>query len=279
MSHNQAAVTSNFNEAKLTPKQYKFLCRQIYDLCGINLSGKVELVQSRLSKRLTQLKLENYDSYFQLVENDASGSERIWMIDALTTNKTSFYREMDHFEFLEKSVLPFLKERRLRIWSAACSTGEEPYSIAIELRECLPQIDSWDAKILATDLSTRVLKLAQQGVYGAEKLKPIAAPLWKKYFDPGYASGQNNWRIKPEVAKLVRFAQLNLMDEFPMKGPFDFIFCRNVMIYFDKPTREVLVNRFYKLLKPGGFLFVGHSESLNGTTHNYKYIQPAIYQK
>ncbi len=266
------------NKIKFSKKEFETLCRRIYDLCGINLSGKNELVEARLSKRVSSLNLTNYAQYFKYVDSDYSGKEQIWMIDALTTNKTSFYREIQHFDFLRQRVLPTLNERKVRIWSAACSTGEEPYSIAVQLREELPQIESRDVKILATDISTKVLRSAHEAVYQDSTLEPVPKAWRQKYFNVEDAT-KNTWRVVPEVRRMVRFARLNFLESFPMKGPFDVIFCRNAMIYFDKPTQTTLVNRFYDLIKPGGFLFVGHSESLNGAPHNFKYIQPATYQK
>lgn len=200
------------------------------------------------------------------------------MIDALTTNKTSFFREEKHYQFFRENILPGLCEKRLRIWSAACSTGEEPYSIAIQLAESLLDFRSWDIRILATDISTNVLERARSAVYPEEVLAPVP-PLWrKKYFIPEEGV-ESSWKVRPEITKLVSFARLNFLDRFPMRGPFDVIFCRNAMIYFDKKTQETLVNRFYDLLAPGGYLLIGHAESLNGSDHNYKYIQPATYQK
>lgn len=265
-------------QVKFTKTQYEKLCRRVYDLTGINLAGKTELVQSRLSKRVLHFKLNDYDQYFQLIDNDASGKELIWMIDALTTNKTSFYREIQHFDFLKSRILPELKEPSLKIWSAACSTGEEPYSIAILLREELPQINRWGVKILATDISTKVLRAAHEAVYAEETLQPVPDKLRQKYFRTEDAA-QRTFRVAPEVRNMVRFARLNFMEKFPMKGDFDVIFCRNAMIYFDKPTQTELVSRFHKLLKPGGYLLVGHSESLTGSAHDFEYIQPAVYQK
>jgi len=265
-------------KVRFSKNEYENLCRRIYDLCGINLAGKVELVESRLSKRVSTMNIMSYEQYFRFIDNDRSGKEQVWMIDALTTNKTSFYREIQHFEFMTRRILPNLDGRQVSIWSAACSTGEEPYSIAVQLREELPRINKRDVKILATDISTKVLRLAHEAVYQDATLEPVPKPWRTKYFRAENAE-KKTWRVTPEVRNMVSFAKLNFMEAFPMKGPFDLIFCRNAMIYFDKPTQTTLVNRFYDLLKPGGYLFVGHSESLNGAPHNFKYIQPAIYQK
>lgn len=263
----------------MSPQQFEKLCRRVYDICGINLkTGKEELVHSRLNKRLNALKLTSFDQYFSYLDNDRQGKEVIWMIDALTTNKTSFFREIQHFEFLRDRVLPNIRDKRLRIWSAACSSGEEPYSIAMLLAETLPNFKTWDVRILATDICTKVLEMANQAVYSADLLEPIPQAWRQKYF-VAEDNSKLTYRLVPDLRRLVRLGRLNFMDRFPMKGPFDMIFCRNAMIYFDKPTQERLVRRFYDLIAPGGYLFVGHSESLTGSNHNFKYIQPATYQK
>lgn len=267
------------SKPQITKAQYEALCKRLYDLCGINLkAGKEDLVQSRLSKRIYALKLNSFEEYFAYVEKDSTGQELITMIDSLTTNKTSFFREIQHFEFLGKRILPHMKSKRLRIWSSACSSGEEPYSIGILLREEIKSIDSWDIRILATDISTRILKRAHEAVYDEATLQPVPQALRQKYFKTE-DSQQGTWRLSPQVKNMVRLARLNLMEPFPMRGPFDVIFCRNVMIYFDKPTQSMLANRFYDLLAPGGYLFVGHAESLVGGQKKFRYVQPAVYLK
>jgi chemotaxis protein methyltransferase CheR len=264
---------------QMTPQQFRSLCDRVYNLCGINLkTGKEELVHSRLQKRLSALNLSTFEQYFKVLDDDRQGLEVVWMIDALTTNKTSFFREIQHFVFLREQILPKIKGNKLRIWSAACSSGEEPYSIAILLAESLPNFKNWDTKILATDISTKVLAKAKEAVYENEILEPIPEDWRRKWFKKEDPNGRT-WRLDPQLRSMVSLARLNFMDRFPMKGPFDVIFCRNAMIYFDKPTQEKLVQRFYDLIAPGGYLFVGHSESLTGARHNFTYVQPAIYQK
>lgn len=267
---------------KLTREQFAKVCEQIYALCGIKLTeGKEELVQSRLSKRLQALNLQTFEQYLDYVKKDSSKQEIVKMIDVLMTNKTSFFRENQHFDFLRERVLPALeaeRNKRLRIWSAACSSGEEPYSIGITLHESIQSFNTWDARILATDISTRILAKAQAACYTADVLQPVPAALQKRYFTE-CKDEKGVFQLSDKVRNLVKFARLNLMHEFPMRGPFDVIFCRNVMIYFDKPTQEKLVNRFYNLLAPGGFLFVGHAESLIGAKHGFRYVQPAVYVK
>lgn len=264
-------------ETQINQKQFEHISRTVYDFCGIKLNNdKQNLVKSRLSKRLSALNLKNFDQYIELVGQDKS--EFSVMIDSLTTNKTDFFREMPHFEFMRREILPKMigKSRRLRIWSAACSSGEEPYSISMLLHETLPDISRWDIKILATDISSEILGKAQIATYEENHLSGISKLMKQKYFTQPQP---NVFQIKENVKNLVRFARLNLMGSWKMKGPFDLIFCRNVMIYFDKPTQGTLVNRFYNLLASDSYLFIGHSESLNGVNHNYRYIQPAVYLK
>jgi chemotaxis protein methyltransferase CheR len=216
-----------------------------------------------------------------LLESDPSGQELAMMIDSLTTNKTSFFRESQHFEFLERELLPAWRARgeKIRIWCAGCSSGEEPYTIGITLKEALPDINRLDVKILATDISTRVLAKARQGVYDKETLQDVPPGLVSRYFTPIGTTSSRAYRVNDSVRSLITFARLNLMDPWPMNGPFNAIFCRNVMIYFDKPTQKKLVHRYWELLEPGGHLFVGHSESLTSTTQELRYVKPAVYVK
>jgi chemotaxis protein methyltransferase CheR len=251
-------------------------------LSGIHLdSGKKDLVKARLNKRLRSLGMRSFDDYIEYVERDPD-AESTAMLDAISTNLTSFFRESNHFDYLADCVLPGVVatgRRRLRIWSAGCSTGEEPYSIAITLLETLPDLAGWDARILATDLSTDVLKRARSAMYDQRRLDTMDPRLRKKYFLSENARRGGDFVVADSVRNLVTFAHLNLMGQWPMRGPFDVIFCRNVMIYFDKPTRATLVQRFWDLLGPGGTLLIGHSESLTGIEHRFRYVQPTIYSK
>lgn len=250
----------------------------LYSASKITLqSGKEELVKSRLVKRMRALGLSGFDQYLQTVES--SPAELYQMVDLLTTNKTSFFRESAHFDFMKTRILPEAQGGRLRVWSAGCSSGEEPYTIAMVLREHFAGGAACDAKVLATDLSKRVLDKAVAGVYEEETLRDVPVQLIPKYFDCAGAQRPRRYSAKKSLRSLITFAPLNLMEEWPMKGPFDVIFCRNVMIYFDKATQERLVNRFWGLLRPGGYLFVGHSESLAGMSQNFRYVQPAVHLK
>jgi chemotaxis protein methyltransferase CheR len=254
----------------------------IYQLCGIRLeTGRENLVKSRLLKRLRALDLRNFDEYLAHIRTDVSGSELVTMIDSLSTNKTSFFREVQHFEFLRRQILPELCRTRdpIRIWSAGCSSGEEPYSLAITLAESIPDIRHRDVRILATDISTKILAEAREAVYTQEVVLDVPAMLLSKYFTCVQTAPPRLYRVNDQLKAIVRLARLNLMETWPMAGPFDVILCRNVMIYFDRPTREALVRRFWDLLPAGGYLLVGHSESLNGLTTEFRYIQPAVYGK
>jgi chemotaxis protein methyltransferase CheR len=182
-------------------------------------------------------------------------------------------------DFLRDEIIPGLGQGPIRIWSAGCSSGEEPYSIAITLCEAIFDIGKYDIKILATDISDRMMELARRGLYEEETLKYMSSQLRHKYFQNIETGSGRKYRVVPRLQSLVNFAKLNLMEEWPMRGPFDAIFCRNVMIYFDKPTQENLVRRFWSMLREGGYLLVGHSESLTFLTHDYRYLKPAVYQK
>ncbi len=266
---------------ELSNEQFSKISRVVNDICGIQLPpGKEGLVKSRLMKRLRVLGLGSFEEYVEFVENDETRQELSHMIDMLTTNKTNFFREIQHFNFLSKNILPnIISKKKLRFWSAGCSSGEEPYSLAIQLREDIPQIDRMDIKILATDISNRVLEKAGNGMYDADLLSDIPQKMLTKYFTRVSNSSPPAFQAQDSLKSLIQFARLNLLSDWPMQGPFDVIFCRNVMIYFNQPTRQNLINRFWELLAPGGFLFIGHSESLTNSSHNYRYIQPAIYQK
>ena len=258
--------------------------RLMYDIAGVNLTeAKRELVRSRLAKRLRALGRNSFTEYVDFVESKAGRKELALMVDSLTTNKTSFFREAVHFSFLRESILPSFEDpgRPLRIWSAGCSSGEEPYSLGIILREAFQDFPRRDLRILATDLSRRCLARAREATYSEAQMEGVSANLRSRYFTriTDGDSGTSQYRVKQEIRSVVTFAPLNLVDPWPMKGPFHAIFCRNVMIYFDKGIRAGLLERFQQLLPLGGHLFVGHSESLNGLSHGLRYVQPAVYRK
>ncbi len=275
--------TTTISTVELAENQLEKISELVKSLSGINLhDGKKELIKARLGKRLRKLEMHSFDQYIDYLADDSSGTELTAMLDAISTNLTSFFREHDHFEYVAKEVLTKLVaagQRRLKIWSAGCSTGEEPYSIAITACEKIPDLANWDARILATDLSTNVLRQAMEACYPAKRLESMLPQLRNKYFVPEQSGGERSYRVSDRIRRLVTFAHLNLMGNWPMRGPFNVIFCRNVMIYFDKPTRNKLVRRFFDLLAPGGTLLIGHSESLTGIQHKFKYVRPTIYTK
>jgi chemotaxis protein methyltransferase CheR len=253
----------------------------IYRLSGIALGeGKEGLVRARVSKRMRLLGLQDYDAYLDLLLSDPSGEEIIHLLDVISTNVTSFFREESHFQALADIARRWSAEKRtrLRLWSAACSTGEEAYSMAMTLLEA-SEGRMIDLKILATDLSTRALARARAGLYGSDKTASLIRDYRARYFerDGRHAS---MLRVGLELRKTVTFARLNLAGApFPMSGPFDAVFCRNVMIYFDTEVRRRLLAQIHKLLRPGGYLFVGHSESLSGLTAGLKTVQASVYVK
>ncbi|HBG26651.1 MAG TPA: chemotaxis protein CheR [Phycisphaerales bacterium] len=274
-------------EIVLTEKDFYKISQMVYDHCGINLhDGKKELVRARLAKRLRLGKFRTFPEYLDYVMSDKTGVEFSILIDSLSTNLTSFFREQQHFNYMETKLLPAImarkrKERNFKIrgWSAGCSSGEEPYTIAIVLLEALKGQGRWDSKILATDISTSILEIAKKGIYSAERIEPVPSAQRQKYLIPHEAKGQKVFEVSSSLRELIIFNYLNLMKDWPIKAHLDFIFCRNVMIYFDKATQSILINRFWDLLDSGGILFTGHSESLTGIEHKFKYIQPTIYMK
>ncbi len=280
-------LESVLNEVTLSEQDFRTISQLVYKYCGINLhSGKKELVRARLAKRLRELKLRSFPEYIEYATKDPAAKEFFSLIDSLSTNLTSFFREPQHFEYLNTVHFPAmfarkksLKTNRIRVWSAGCSSGEEPYTIAIALLEAVAGMGNLDVKILATDISTRVLDTAKRGVYEKRRIEPVSAALRHKYLKKRKEGSEEVYEVSDTLRKHIVFARLNLMEEWPVKPPVDFIFCRNVMIYFDKPTQQKLVNRYFDLLDSGGLLFTGHSESLTGINHKYAYVQPTIYKK
>ncbi len=271
--------------APLADQDFDFLRRLVYEQSRIHLGpDKRVLVASRLAKRLRQLRLAGYHDYCGLLRSPGGGEELRYLIDRISTNHTTFFREPRHFDFLRDVLLPSwsaaAKREPLRLWSAACSSGEEPYSLAILLAEHLapPTAQAW--QIEASDISTRVLDLAQAGVYDTERLAGVRADWLPRYFQKGVRQWQGHFRIKPGLRERVRFHHLNLLEaNYPFIHPFHVIFCRNVMIYFDRPTQEALVGHLADRLVPGGYLMVGHSESLGAIKHPLRAVQPAVYVK
>lgn len=249
---------------------------------GINLTQKRTLIEGRLSNIIIEKGFQNFSDYLDFVFNDITGDEIVILINKLTTNHTYFMRESSHFDYMHGTVLPYLsstvKSRDLRIWSAGCSSGEEPYTLEILMKEYFgSEAGNWDTQILATDISNRALNIAKSGIYAADAIKEIP-PAWKlNYFEKIDAE---NFKVRDVIKKEIIFRIFNLMTpQFPFRKKFHVIFCRNVMIYFDQPTKDALINKFYENTEPGGFLFIGHSESVNREASKYKYIMPAVYRK
>lgn len=270
--------TRQVNE-RLSLREFEQISELAFQNTGIDLrSGKQELVQARIGKKIRQGQFSSFKEYYQHVENDDTGNELMALLDALTTNFTSFLREVAHFDLLRKTILPDIGGP-IRIWSAACSTGEEPFTIAFSLLEELGSAGSSRIRILASDLSSRVLETAGRGIYQAERFSDCPPDWPRKYLLRGSGRHEGWYRVKPSVRSLIEFRRLNLMETFRPAQLFHVIFCRNVMIYFDKPTQEQVVNRLAGCLEPGGYLLIGHSESLTGLNHPYDYVKPAVYRK
>lgn len=271
----------------LSDEDFETIRHLVYSHCGINLTNeKRELVRSRLSRYLRQHNLSSYTDYIKLIKSDINGPLFVQFIDRISTNLTSFFRESRHFDYLKSVFMPAqlaetdrARTLRMRGWCAACSTGEEPYTLAMTLSEVIPEDQRTDIKLLASDISTAVLKKAKEGRYAEERLMTVPMELRRKYFDVQTTDGVSCYTVKPSLRRMVIFKQINLIQEWPVTTQLDFIFCRNVFIYFDKETHQKLVDRFYKLLKPNGALFIGHSESLSNIEHRFTSAGPAIYIK
>ena len=257
-------------EFPLTKEDFRQIADIAYSDAGIDLGeAKASLVYSRLTKRLRTLHLESFRSYCSLLLNEGGADERQHMDAALTTNVTRFFREEHHFEHLKEHVIaPLVATARagnpVRIWSAACSSGEEPYSIALSILSLLPEAASLDVRVLATDIDPNVLHKGQTGVYGAAAMAPVPPEMRQRWFNIETGAGGKNWRVGDELRRLVVFRKLNLIGDWPMRGPFHAIFCRNALIYFKEATQLEVWMRFAPLLVPGGRMYIGHSERLFG---------------
>ena len=254
-------------EYKLTRNDFETIASTLYSDAGIHLTeSKATLVYSRLAKRLRALNLESFRDYCELIGGSAGQKERQEMLSALTTNVTRFFREKHHFDHMETQVLPALMDYarrggKVRLWSAACSSGQEPYSMALTLLAVEPKAPTLDVRILATDIDPQMVAAGTRGVYDESLLSDVPAAMKKRYFAP---AGGSDWRASEELRRLVSFRELNLNADWPMRHKFQAIFCRNVVIYFDEPTQNALWNKFAAYLAPGGWLYIGHSERVNG---------------
>ncbi|MFQ5660846.1 MAG: CheR family methyltransferase [Gammaproteobacteria bacterium] len=284
MTPSQRQQTEIAQEFEFTDHHFNILRTLVNKHSGINLSdAKKQLVYGRIARRLRKLDLSGFDAYCRLLKTEPD-RELPDFVNAITTNKTGFFREPHHFEFLARTAIPGLLKanadtRRIRIWSAGCSTGQEPYSIAIVLLETIPHLSQWDVKVLATDIDSNVLAKGERGVYTEEQISDISASRLKRWFRKGKGANAGQYRVSPALQSLIRFKKLNLMHDWPMRGPFDLLFCRNVVIYFDKPTQRKLFERYADILVDGGHLIIGHSESLFSVSERYQHLGQTIHQK
>jgi chemotaxis protein methyltransferase CheR len=272
-----SAITAN----RLSPKLFLAVRDYAYRTAGIELQdGKQEMVAARLWKRARALGFHSAEDYFDAVQRDTGGDLQVDILDALTTNYTSFFREPAHFDFLRDKIIPVLRRRsQFTIWTAASSSGEEPYSIAVTLVEALGDAAFRQARVRASDISTKVLRSAEAGIYAEEKFRNLSTDWRSRYLLRGKGEQAGNFRFRAEIRKMMQFERINLMEPLPAEGPFPLIFLRNIMIYFDRPTQEKVVAAMSAKLEPGGYLFIGHSESLNGIQHSLEHVQVAIYKK
>ena len=270
----------------ITDREFKLIRELVYSRFGIALGDqKRSLVVGRLNKIIRQGGFRSFKEYYDYVVEDSSGKAILTLIDRISTNHTFFYRENDHFEYFVKTALPAslniqrsMRKDDFRIWVAGCSSGEEPYTLGMLLMEALGKdFKKWKTGILATDISTQALEKSVAGIYSAENVAHLPKTLQNKYFK---RIDKANYEVVDDLKKLITYRRLNLMrPNYPFKKKFHHIFCRNVMIYFDRPTRDDLVRKFYQYTEPGGFLFIGHSETLGRDDAYYQYIKPAIYRK
>ncbi|MEW6710551.1 MAG: CheR family methyltransferase [Candidatus Riflebacteria bacterium] len=278
---------SNDPIPRLTEQDFRRLAEFVTDNWGIKLPpAKKVMLEGRLRRRLTALKMNNYKEYCDyLFNSDNHQAEALEMIDFVSTNKTDFFRESDHFRFLQETVLPSLIEHHsninLKIWSAGCSSGEEPYTLAMVIRDFQRENWSFPVRILASDISARVLQQAKMAVYKEEKIAPIPFDLRKRYLLKSKDPKNKVVRFVPEIRNMIDFARVNLMqlEDYNIGAPFHVIFCRNVIIYFDRANQERLVQGFYDRLELGGYLFMGHSEALPGLKVPFRTVAPMVYQK
>ncbi len=279
------AVEKKQREFPFTEKNFNFLRKISNARTGIVVTDeKMDMFYSRLSRRVRALGLSSFDEYCALIKRDNSGKEVLELVNSITTNLTAFFRENHHFDFLQGTAIPEAMQRNaqsrtIRIWSAGCSTGEEPYSIAMTLGETLPNSSGWNAQILATDIDSNVLTKAASGIYALDRLKGMQKPRLKRWFMKGKGDSSGFARVKPEARNNISFGQLNLMEDWRHAELHDIIFCRNVIIYFDKASKTTLIDRYADALVDGGYLFIGHSESLYKITDRFDLIGNTIYRK
>jgi len=277
-----SAVLQREPEIALSDRELDRIVQLVYERSGITLHrGKRALVVARLHKVLKSGGFKSFSAYVRHVEGDRSGQELSTLLDAITTNHTSFFREDEHFHYLTGRVLPPLVagRRPVRVWCAACSTGQEPVSIAISLLESMPESQHRQIRLLASDISTKALKTAAAGVYPARAATGVPPSVLKAHFERGLGGEEGKLRIKAHLRRGIEYRRLNLIEVDSIEETFDVVFCRNVMIYFDKAVQQRVVAMLERHLAPDGYLFIAHSESLNGLSHGLKWMAPAVYQR
>ena len=294
IQQNNRVASQSFHSPTMSNREFKRFSEFIYARCGIKMPpAKKSMLRARLFKRLRDLGLTSYKDYYGYINTpEGRSKELVRMIDVVTTNKTEFFREAEHFDFLAKNALPTLagsrqaiSRRKLNIWSAGCSSGEESYTLAMVLSEFFNgrqtgsrQLDQFS--ILATDISTQILAKAKKAIYRQETVEPVPVVLRQKYLMRGKDSQKELCRVVPELRHCITFRHLNFMDkDFGIRMRMDIIFCRNVVIYFDRQTQRKLFEKFYDQLVPGGYLFIGHSESLHGINERFRNVATTVYRK
>jgi len=272
----------NIKSLKMSDLEFEKLCHILKSEFGIDMSKKKEIMTSRLDSYLREEKIGSFAEYINCLENDDTGKRKVDMANILSTNHTYFMRESEHFDFLRNEVLPVLKERQknekdIDIWCGAASTGQEPYGLAMLMMDYFGvEHNAWDTKILATDISTRALQKANDGIYNEEQMKNVPQSWVRRYFKK---DNNNLYHATNELKKEVIFRRFNLMDEFPFRRKMHINFFRNVMIYFDNETRQNLLNKIYRFTNPGGYLFIGQTETLDRIDVPFRLIKPSIYIK
>ncbi len=278
-----APQQNNSMEFEFSDDDFNIIRELVFEKTGISIAPhKKTMVYGRIAKRIRKIGFKTFKQYIEFVTSDEAGSEIIDFVNAVTTNLTKFFREMHHFDHLKKTGLPEMikkhaSQKKLRIWSAGCSAGMEPYSIAMVLRSVLRDVDSWDAKILATDIDTNMLATGAAGEYKIDEGENIPADYYELFVTEDKKN--STMQMSPKLQKLIHFKRLNFVEPWPLKGPFDIIFCRNVVIYFTKETQKVLFNKFADVLAPGGLLYIGHSESLNNVCDRFELVDKTTYRK
>lgn len=276
------AIPSECAVSGIGAPEYEFIRKTVYEQSGINLGAeKKALVAARITKRLRALKLPDFDIYCEYLRSSKGKGELPFLVEAISTNHTYFFRESRHFDFLREIAIPKWRESgrsSIRIWSAAGSSGEEPFTIAITLAEALGFQSDWH--VFATDISMRMLDLGRSAIYGADRMSHVPVEFQRRYFQRGVGASEGQFRVKEEIRRRVEFAQINLLQpNYAFGTEFDAIFCRNVMIYFDRESQQGLIDKISPHVLAGGYLMIGHSESLNGLRHDFQIVEPSVYQK